>query len=401
MSEYDEFQEIAHCGGQVTIHISCDDQGRRSVGAGFRHSRPTPASVIGIYALIPHGIPVADLHMGRMGQSGSDCPQHCFPVFLGSDSRLCWGHQCSRCQGYFRNSNHPAIYPLTCPYCGLRAPAHTFLTPAQRKYVRHFINMVVDALDAEMAVSTERELVLDMDAVVAQDSGQPRPDFYYAAETQQTRYNCEKCGEFNDIRGRYGYCAACGWRNNVPFLRSSFAELRSRLNKGQISSADCVRAAISEFDACCRDYVKQISMRIPMKHTRRSALDRLVFHDIEATAIVFMKSALDIDFLRGLENEAQFVKMMMHRRHVFEHNAGVADRRYVELSGDSNAREGVLIRETQQNAHQLVSVLMKMGQNLDRDFHEIFEPTEGPIKFHQKAQGRIKHRIAAKDEEIP
>lgn len=76
-----------------------------------------------------------------------------------------------------------------------------------------------------MEPSSEREIVIDMDAVIEQGQNQTRPDFYYAAETQQTRYKCEKCFEFNDIRGRYGYCASCGWRNNIPFLKASFTDL--------------------------------------------------------------------------------------------------------------------------------------------------------------------------------
>ncbi len=254
--------------------------------------------------------------------------------------------------------------------------------------------MVVTALDEEMGAATERELVIDMDAIARQDSEQPRPDFYYAAETQQTRYKCEKCDEFNDIRGRYGYCVACGWRNNSPFLKSSFAGLRSQINKGRISAADCVRTAVSEFDACCRDYVKQLSMRIPMKTARKKELGRLVFHDIDTAAIGSVKSLLDMDILRGLGYEGNFIKMMMHRRHVIEHNAGVADRRYVELSGDPNAREGVLLRESQENVHRFISNLTKMIENLDRDFHEIFQPTAWPIKFREQQQDRMKRRFA-------
>ena len=39
---------------------------------------------------------------------------------------------------------------------------------------------------------------------------------------------------------------------------------------------------------------------------------------------------------------------MFARRHVFEHEAGVADRRYVERSGDTTVTEGTLIRETRE-----------------------------------------------------
>jgi hypothetical protein len=188
MDEYGDFQEIAHCGGQVTINIVCDAEGHRSVSAGFRHSSPTPASVLGIYALTPQGIPVADFAMGGIG-SDAAVPQGCFWVFLGSDSRFCWGHQCNRCQGYFRNGNHPAVYPLSCPYCGFRGPAYALLTPAQLNYVRHYMSVLDEALNQDMENGTEREFVIDMDAVTRQSADLPRPQFYYASESQQTQYD--------------------------------------------------------------------------------------------------------------------------------------------------------------------------------------------------------------------
>ena len=79
MPEYDDFQEIAHCGGQATFHIICDDHGRKSYSIGFRHSRPVPAAVIVLYALAPQGIPVADFSIGGIRQGfNPSCPEGCF-----------------------------------------------------------------------------------------------------------------------------------------------------------------------------------------------------------------------------------------------------------------------------------------------------------------------------------
>ncbi len=283
MTEYaDDFQEIAHCGGQATFHITCDANGNKAYSQGFRHSRPSPASWVGIYALAPQGIPVSDFRIGGIGQNFDPPPQPgWFPVFLGSDSRQCWGHQCPRCETYFRNGQHPAIYPLTCPYCSLRTNAYRFLTPAQRAYTTHYIDTLLNALDSEMQPGTEREIVIDMDAIADQKASQPKPAFYYTSESQQTRYACEHCGEFNDIRGLYGHCVSCGRRNNLQSIKGSFAKLREKLNSGQSSPIDTVKSAVSLFDACCRDLTVQLTRRVPMKGGRRSDLDRLIFHDFE------------------------------------------------------------------------------------------------------------------------
>ena len=211
-----DFQEIAHCGGQATVNVRVDSDGKRAVAIGVRQSRPNPARWIGIYALAPHGIPVGDFRIGGMGQPFDPPPPlHCWPVFLGSDLHGHFGHQCPRCNGDFRNSSHSAAYPLCCPYCRLRASAFQFLTPAQKRYTQHFIRTILQASEIDLEPNSEKELVIDMDAVIDQARGAERPSFYYAAETQQTRFTCEKCGEFNDIRGLYCYCAACATRNNL------------------------------------------------------------------------------------------------------------------------------------------------------------------------------------------
>jgi hypothetical protein len=361
MSEYEDFQEIAHCGGRVTIIIKCDADGQRSYAERLQHSRPGPAAWVGIYALAPQGIPVLDFKMGGINQPWDpQPPPSCFAVLLGSDSRRCWGHQCLSCQGYFRNGQHSALYPLTCPYCGHLAPAHKFLTPAQRAYVRHYINLLLEAFESDVEPGTEREFVIDMDVIADSGANESRPDFYYTAESQQTRYRCKHCNDFNDIRGRYGYCASCGWRNNAQSLQATFAKLREKLNTGQSSPEDTVKSAVSEFDACCRDMAIQMTKRIPMKSARKADLERLIFHDIESATIKFLKAMFDVDILRGLDDDLPFLRMMMHRRHIFEHNGGVTDERYVRESGDATAREGVLIRETQENAHVLVSCLARM-----------------------------------------
>ena len=144
-----DFQEIAHCGGEATFSVRCDADGRRSVASGFRHSRPTPASWIGIYALSSlQALPMGDFQMGGIGQGFTPpCPPGCLPVFLGSDSQQKWGHQCPQCRQYFRNSSHSTFYPLTCPYCGVCTGPFQFLTEAQRRYVSHYMETFLGAFE--------------------------------------------------------------------------------------------------------------------------------------------------------------------------------------------------------------------------------------------------------------
>lgn len=347
-------------------------------------------TAVGVYILLPHGIPVSDFRLGGIGQPFEpQPPEGTVPAILGSDSMGCWGHQCPRCSGYFRNGNHAAIYPQTCPYCGLRTAAFQFLTPAQRMFLAHLAQTLESELAAPDENGTERQVEIDMASIVKQSEDEPKPEFYYASQTQQTRYNCDHCGEFNDIRGLYGYCAACGWRNNIQVLSARLSEIRDGLNDGQTRPENALGQAVSAFDAACRDFISQISRRIPMKAARKEELSRLVFHDLESETFRRMKQFFDLDPLRGIqEKDINFVKLMMERRHVYEHNSGVVDRRYVERSGDNGAVEGNLLREDRENVHRLIGQLSRMANNVDKDFHEIFTPTKWPIEHHEDMKRR-------------
>jgi len=99
---------------------------------------------------------------------------------------------------------------MTCPYCGRRAYAHEFITEGQLRYVKECCELITQAMQSQ----DYGEYGIDMDNVadaVGRDS--PKPKFYYAEESQQNKYNCLACGDFNDILGRYGYCSSCGTHN--------------------------------------------------------------------------------------------------------------------------------------------------------------------------------------------
>jgi hypothetical protein len=388
--EYKDFQEIAHCGGRATFNIRCDADGNTSVQQGIEHDRAGPASWLGVYALVATGQPLLDFVMGGIGDSfRPPAPPGSMAVFLASDSQMRWGHQCPRpqCASYFRNGHHSAHYPLTCPYCGLKTAAVRFLTPKQVAYCRHYVKTLYDAVD-RMKPGTEERVVIDMDAIVDQDKDVPKPDFYYASASQQTQFTCLHCGDFNDIRGRFGYCASCGWRNNAAQFDQTMASLRERLNTGQDTPEGTVKSAVSEFDSCCRDFVQQLANRIPMKSSRVEELRGFLFHKVDGAALDRLRSTFDIDLTRGMSDDLAFLKMMMARRHVFEHAGGVMDQKYLDESGDHNAGLGVLIRESKENAHRLAGLLVRMISNLDRDFHGIFPPTAWPVEYFEKTRAR-------------
>jgi len=375
-----EFQEVGHSGGKVIFHVVTREDGRRSYQITWQSDRPVPTALFAIYAL-PQGLPVAPLPLGGIGQPWPAPPfPGCVPVFIASDSEGMFGHQCPACDGYWR-SRGPS---LTCPYCNIHAGQHDFLTTAQRSYVQQYCDMLNDALADEK----DGDHIIDMDAVADAVRATEKPAFYYTEESQQHHLACRHCGSVTDILGKFGYCSVCGTRNDLQELEEkTIPELRARINGGGPYEA-CVKDAVAAFDSLAGLYVRQLVQRVPMTPSRKGRIAKMRFHNLQVVAAE-LKSTFDIDILGGMRaEEIEFATLLFHRRHVYEHKGGEADEKYIADSGDVSVRPKQALHETQQSAHQLATLIVKLATNLHRGFHDIFPPDQGPIKTHAKRNAR-------------
>lgn len=380
-----EFQEVGHCGGKFAVTVKTTGDGRRSVQFGVQHSSPKPASLFAIYAL-PQGIPVGTIQLGGIGDPWNPPPiDGCIPVFIGSDSRGMFGHQCPTCKGYWRSKGAPSRWRMTCAYCGIRAEGHSFLTEGQMRYVSTFCDLTYEAMTADR----DGESVIDMDSV-ADSAGKEgeKPKFYYAEESQQNRFACLACNDKNDILGRYGYCSCCGTHNGLQELERDIERIRERI-KTDKDHEGSVKDTVAAFDSFVRQIAKQLARRIPMTPARRQFWDKRLFHNLKPCA-EDLKSVFDIDPLKQLkQEEVDFAVRMFHRRHIYEHNGGEVDEKYIRDSGDTSVRVKQVIRETADSASQIADAVLKIARNIHEGFHQIFPPEEMPIKYEQE---RIKRR---------
>ncbi|MFZ1980036.1 MAG: hypothetical protein WAU61_01915 [Smithella sp.] len=387
-----DFNEISHTGGKATFTVNCDEDGHISYQIGYSHSSHSPMSLVGIYAH-PDGFACGNIKIGGIGTPFNPPPfPNCIAVFMASDSHGKFGHECPECNKHFRTDNIPAAFPLTCPYCGLRAESYHYLTPPQKTYIKHYVELLIKGCE-NLSPNSTSEIVIDMNSIADAVSEDPRPDFYYTSTTQQTEFMCADCNSYNDIRGRYGYCASCGCRNTAESQRIALDGVRNQIKEGVLSPMDAVKKAVSEFDSAARDYVEQLISRVPMKESRINQLKQLLFHNLDKFDEI-MKACFGINLLIGMEGERDFIRKMFLRRHVYEHGGGVASERYVRESGDQDIEEGVLIRETAENTHKLLGHLNRMIKTFDNDFKEIFPPEPFCIQIEKDRQARMKNRNA-------
>lgn len=376
-----EFEEIGHSGGKVTFRIATID-GRRRYQVGYSSDRPVPMKLIAVYAL-PQGVPVETIRLGGIGKPWNPPPfPDCFPVFIASDSQGKFGHRCPNCDSYWRSGPWPNV----CPYCGIRAANFQFLSEAQQRYVCLYCEVLSEAL----ASKEDGDVMIDMDIVAdAVGKENEKAAFYVSEQSQQCKFTCGACEEFNDILGRFGYCSLCGTRNDLAdFEGQTIQNIRKRLNDGA-APEDCLRDAVAAFDTFVAQVAKQLTDMVPMTERRKKRLLTQRFHNLEDVCKTF-KDWFDIDILAGIKaDELRLATVMFHRRHVYEHNGGEVDQKYLDNSGDSTVRLKQHIRESMQGVHDLLSSLLKMVRNIHCTFHELIPPISRPIKAFEDKQARM------------
>ena len=376
-----EFKEIAHSGGKVTFSIKSNESGGVSYQIKIQSSRPVPFVWIAVYAL-PQGIPVARLNLGGIGHVPDPPPiPGCFQVFIASDSEGKFGHTCQQCKGYWRSGPWPNV----CPYCGNNDQSHEFLSMAQRQYVHHYCDVLRTALES----GQDGDVVIDMDLVAdAVGKEVDKPEFYISEQSQQRKFTCGACGEFNDILGRFCYCSVCGTRNDLmDFEEITVPRIRERINTGS-TPEDCVRDAVASFDSFMAQLSKQLIAFILMTERRKNRLSKR-FHNLKEVSETF-REYFDIDMCSGLKSsEIEFVARMFHRRHVYEHNGGEVDQKYLDDTGDTTVCLKQHIHETQENAHKLLNYLVKIVRNCHAAFHGLLPPIHEPIKAFEDRKAHM------------
>jgi hypothetical protein len=378
-----DFREIAHSGGKITFTIKTDEQGRHSYQIGFASSHPVPMTMIAVYA-IPQGVPVSSINLGGIGQAWNPPPfPGCYPVMIQSDNHGKFGHHCPQCDGYWRSGPWPNL----CPYCNAHGEGYEFLSRAQRDIIVQYCNV----LNSAIAEVENGEVVIDMDEVAdaAELKPEERPSFYVSEESQQHKFQCSACEEFNDILGRFGYCSLCGTRNDLmEFEEVTVKAIRERLNAAA-PPQDCVRDAVAAFDSFVAQYAKQLSEHVPVTERRANRLTKQRFHDLREVQRTF-NAWFDIDICEGMKDvEVSQASLMFFRRHIYEHNGGEVDQRYLDDSGDTSVRLKQVIRESQEGGHALLNSLVKIARNMHSGFHELIKVEQGPIDAFEAKKRRI------------
>jgi hypothetical protein len=382
----EEFKDIPISNVEIIFSVFSKD-GEQFHSTGIQYSRPLPLTVYGIWAL-RQGIPVGVLDL--MQQQGADPAPYpdCFQILIATDEGAMWGRKCPHCGGYWRTASPGLVQTAICCYCGGHAEADECLSDAQRVYVEACCALCRRALDEkrEGRFTIPARNMLEGIEITVVDGDKPE---FFVEKGRQTKFSCTKCGNRNDILGRFGYCCSCGTRNDLAMFETDVGLIRSALNNGG-SPSTALKEAVDAFDTIGRNYARQLLNKVPMTSARRVRWEKANFAQLIDTAADLQRD-FDIDILSGLNAaDASHANLMFHRRHLFTHRGGIVDAKYLEESGDRTVQMGQLIRETNGNAHHLLSILMRISRNLHQGYHSIIPTHQEPIRHHQEHLARLK-----------
>jgi hypothetical protein len=196
-------------------------------------------------------------------------------------------------------------------------------------------------------------------------------------------------------RGGRRFRPPAGTRNDLSELENNIIPaIRADLNGGGVSS-NSLKEIGSAFDTFVGQYTDQLIKNRPMRSARRERIRKMRFHDLAVTRKELI-GGFDIDICEGLtDGDIATATRMFQRRHVYEHNGGEVDEKYLRDSGDTSVRLKQAIRETQGAVYEFANIVLRMARNLHRGFHDIYEPIKGPIERHEAKKKRlesIQHR---------
>jgi hypothetical protein len=337
-------QPVPHAGGKITIS---PDEG------GFYQLRLEMNSGHGggMYqvAMSRQGTPLAVVPASGLGQS-RPYPQPSVLAFVMSDTDTLWGRRCSVCKSYFRTDHTYGF--TTCPYCTFEADSLWFLTEHQLDYLRKFVEA------ANRAINEQIEVVINFDDVT------DAAEWTYDERKLQHKFLCKACGVSVDILGEYGSCPKCGKRNSGGVFNRKLNDIDLGIAEAdQNRRADLLNNAVAVFEAMANDF-KKIMLAMPSHPNRKKQIEKVNFQDIISSSQQLTNwFAFELD--AGVKNEdLTFVNLMFKRRHLFVHNAGRVDQKYLDETGDHTFELNEMVVVGADELKRLVPLVRMLGSNL-------------------------------------
>ncbi len=186
---------------------------------------------------------------------------------------------------------------------------------------------------------------------------------------------CEKCGTHYSVIGAAFFCPCCGYNSAIL----SFNDALDRIGK-MLESIDDLKMAMTEkrsvddAETMCRAMIENSICEIVSAFQKFacSVFEKVTGRSSRVNSFQRLDTGSNLfdencgkkysDYLSAAE--LAYLRIMFQKRHLIEHNNGMVDQQYIDLSQDSNYNVGQRIVVGVNDALEMLSCIQKLGKGL-------------------------------------
>lgn len=285
-----------------------------------------------------------------------------FSVSIPIDEDGYLGRECPKCEQHFRiNADDYEALPeetsLWCCYCGHQNDHSDFLTRQQLERIRRpaidYANQLVDETFQKSFGRTHRSRRSGLSISYRSKPFFPAPLPGIDEERMIRERTCERCGLHYAVFGEHRFCPACGLLSSLQIALDALTAEATRLDVlGDLTDEDHFR--LRETGVLDRTYVDTIENIVSVVEAHAERTFKLVATDPERALAgkgkIFQRledlaDLFEAEFFVDLRAEVGSKNWLMLKRewavrHVFTHNDGIVDQKYLRTAGDGRYRVG-------------------------------------------------------------
>jgi len=244
-----------------------------------------------------------------------------------------FGRECNNpdCKRYFKIHQNSLKNEMYCPYCGLLFNKNELWTQDQLKYAQEnakeeamsygsneFSKMLSKTFGKQSGSSKNSFLNISF----SYKPGSPYKKKYISPPTEKevdSEIECSECKAKFQVYGIFGYCPLCKC-DNIMIYDTNISIILTEIENASDKNR-ALRYAYNDLVSTFEDFCKK----------RNKTQIKYNFQNLD-NAEKFFKDAYRINLFDGLEkDEVLTINRLFQKRHVYQHNKGVIDQRYINV----------------------------------------------------------------------
>jgi uncharacterized Zn finger protein (UPF0148 family) len=268
-----------------------------------------------------------------------------------------------------------------CPLCRHEAPANQWFTSEHAEHAKaEALSLVRGRIDNALRSGVEqfnhsqpKNSLISMSMEVQGSIKRTHIIPAQAAEAMQLEITCEKCNSRFAVIGSAFFCPACGYNSVKQTYSDSLRKIKAKRDNASLIRSDLSKSIGKDEaeliyrslrETCLSDGVVAFQKYCEGLYATFGETSFNAFQRIEEGSRLWQE-AIHKSYSDWLtDEELAILKILYQKRHIFAHNEGIVDAKYIKKSGDISYKEGQRVVVSDQDINQLLCYLEKLGFGL-------------------------------------